>query len=194
MFIATIDQQDATGEIAQIYRDEAAALGFVMEGTKCWTALPHLSPMVENLLNAARSNFSLGLINWRLITLIAAKEIPSTYCSHVYAKLLVKDLGSKVQVLAIQRDFRKAGLTSRQVAMLTYAEQVVRDASLINEDDITVLRTHHFSDREIADIAFCASYRCFMSRYFDAVGAMPEDTWLDADDEFRTAMTVGKAV
>lgn len=194
MFIATIDEKDATGEIAAIYRDEAEALGFVMEGTKCWTALPHLSAMVEHLLHAARNNFSLGLTNWRLITLIAAREIPSTYCSHVYAKLLVKDLGSKEQVLAIQRDFRNAGLPARDVAMLAYAERIARDASRITSKDIDALRAHGFGDREVADIAFCASYRCFMSRYFDAVGAMPESVWLDADETFRSAMTVGKPV
>ena len=192
MFIGTIDEQDATGDIAEIYQDEAKALGFVMEGTKCWTALPHIAPMVEHLLHAARSNFSLGLVNWRLITLIAAKQIPSTYCSHVYSKLLVNDLGSKEKVFAIQHDFRTAGLAAKTVAMLAYAEQIARDASLITEDDIAALRKHGFSDREIADIAFCASYRCFMSRYFDAVGAMPESTWLDPDPTFRTAMTVGK--
>jgi len=192
VFIATIGEEDATGEIAEIYRDEAKALGFVMEGTKCWTALPHIAPMVEHLLHAARSNFSLGLVNWRLITLVAAKQIPSTYCSHVYAKLLVNDLGSKQKVLAIQHDFRSAGLAAKTVAMLAYAEQIARDASLVTEGDIEVLRKHGFSDREIADIAFCASYRCFMSRYFDAVGAMPESSWLDPDPEFRAAMTVGK--
>ena len=194
MFIATIGEEDATGEIAEIYRDEAKALGFVMEGTRCWTALPHIAPMVEHLLHAARSNFSLGLVNWRLITLVAAKQIPSTYCSHVYAKLLVNDLGSKQKVLAIQHDFRSAGLAAKTVAMLAYAEQIARDASLVTEGDIEVLRKHGFSDREIADIAFCASYRCFMSRYFDAVGAMPESSWLDPDPEFRAAMTVGKPV
>jgi uncharacterized peroxidase-related enzyme len=192
VFIGTIDEKDATGAIAEIYQDEAKALGFVMEGTKCWTALPHIAPMVEHLLHAARSNFSLGLVNWRLITLIAAKQIPSTYCSHVYSKLLVNDLGSKEKVFAIQHDFRTAGLAAKTVAMLAYAEQIARDASLITEDDIAALRKHGFSDREIADIAFCASYRCFMSRFFDAVGAMPESTWLDPDPTFRTAMTVGK--
>jgi uncharacterized peroxidase-related enzyme len=192
VFVGTIDEKDATGDIAEIYQDEAKALGFVMEGTKCWTALPHIAPMVEHLLHAARSNFSLGLVNWRLITLIAAKQIPSTYCSHVYSKLLVNDLGSKQKVFAIQHDFRTAGLAAKTAAMLGYAEQIARDASLITEDDIAALRKHGFSDREIADIAFCASYRCFMSRYFDAVGAMPESTWLDPDPAFRTAMTVGK--
>lgn len=193
MFIKTVAPEDATGEVAAIYRAEIEAMGFVMEGTACWTAVPGLSPMVEHLLNTARKNFSLGLRAWRLITLIAAKHVPSTYCSLVYGKLLAGDLG-KDQVLAIQRDFRNAGLDARDVAMLAYAEQVARDASMITQSDIAALRTAGFGDQQIGEIAFCAAFRCFMSRYFDAVGASPEAMFIDPDPEFRAAMTVGKAV
>lgn len=194
MFIQTIDDAAATGEIARIYAEEKAALGFVMEGTRCWTARPDLLPLVDHLLNTARTDFSLGLRAWRLITLIAAKHIPSTYCSHVYARGLVADLGSKEQVLAIHRDFRNAGLSDRDVAMLAYAEQVAVDASRITQADIDALRAVGFSDRNIADIAFCAAFRCFMSRYFDATGATPEPFFFDEDPGFRAAMTVGKPI
>lgn len=194
MFIETIGEDEATGEIADIYAQEKEALGFVMEGTRCWTARPDLLPMVDHLLNAARSKFSLGLRGWRLITLIAAKHIPSTYCSHVYARSLIKDLGSKERVLAVHRNFRNAGLSDKDVAMLAYAEQVAIDASTITQWDIDALRGVGFSDVEIADIAFCAAFRCFMSRYFDATGAMPEPFFFDEDPEFREAMTVGKPI
>ena len=194
MFIKTVDPQDATGEVAEIYQGEIASFGFVMEATACWTAVPGLSPMVEHLLNTARKNFTLGLRNWRLITLVAAKVVPSTYCSHVYSMLLVKDIGSKEQVLAIQRDYRTASLSDKDVAMLAYAEQVARDASKITQQDIDALRTIGFTDVQIGEIAFCSAFRCFMSRYFDAVGAMPEPVFFDADVEFREAMTVGKPI
>ena len=194
MFIETIGEDEATGEIADIYAEEKKALGFVMEGTRCWTARPDLLPMVDHLLNTARASFSLGLRGWRLITLIAAKHIPSTYCSHVYARSLVKDLGSKERVLAVHRNFRNAGLSDRDVAMLAYAEQVAIDASTITPWDIDALRAAGFSDVNIADIAFCAAFRCFMSRYFDATGAQPEPFFFDEDPEFREAMTVGKAI
>lgn len=194
MFIGTIGEDEATGDVAQIYAEEKKALGFVMEGTRCWTARPDLLPTVDHLLNAARSSFSLGLRGWRLITLIAAKHIPSTYCSHVYARGLAADLGSKEQVLAIHRDFRNAGLSEKDVAMLAYAEQVTIDASRTTQADIDALRAVGFSDVNIADIAFCAAFRCFMSRYFDATGAQPEPFFFDEDKEFREAMTVGKAI
>ncbi len=194
MFIETIGDDEATGEIAEIYAEEKKALGFVMEGTRCWTARPDLLPMVDHLLNTARASFSLGLRGWRLITLIAAKHIPSTYCSHVYARSLVKDLGSKERVLAVHRNFRNAGLSGKEVAMLAYARQVTIDASKTTQADIDALRAAGFSDVNIADIAFCAAFRCFMSRYFDATGAQPEPFFFDEDPEFREAMTVGKAI
>lgn len=194
MYLQTIAEADATGEIADIYNHEIAQRGFVMEATKCGTFRPDLLPLYENFSASLRANFSLGSRGWRLITFIAAKQIPSSYCSHVYARLLTAELGSKDQVLALQRDYRAAGLGARDVAMLAYAEQIARDASKITPADIDALRAVGFSDIEIGDIALCASWRCFLSRFFDATGASPESMFIDEDEEFRSAMTVGKPI
>ncbi|UXN72840.1 hypothetical protein N8D56_17100 [Devosia sp. A8/3-2] len=78
--------------------------------------------------------------------------------------------------------------------MLAYAEQVTRDASKITQADIDALRAVGFTDVEISDIALCASFRCFLSRFFDATGASPEPIFFDEDPEFREAMTVGKPI
>ena len=129
---------------------------------------------------------------WRLITLIAAKHIPSTYCSYVYGKQLIGDLGSKEAVIAVQRDFRSAGLPERDIEMLSYAEKIAKDASQVTQIDIDRLRSAGFTDQQICDIALCAAFRCFVSRYFDAVGAGPEAVFVDDNEEFRNAMSVGK--
>ena len=192
MYIKTVSPDEATGEVATLYRQEIDSLGFVMEATRCWTARPEVLPLWEHFSEGVKANFSLGLRGWRLITFIAAKQVPSTYCSHVYARSLSKDLG-KEQVLAIQRDFRNAGLSDKDVAMLAYAEQVARDASQITQNHIDALRERGFTDVEISDIALCASIRSFVSRFFDATGATPEPVFFDEDPEFRAAMTVGKA-
>ncbi|MGB3335766.1 MAG: alkylhydroperoxidase [Devosia sp.] len=193
MFLKTVSPDEATGEVAAIYRKEVDAIGFLMDATRCWTARPEVLPLFEHFSEGVKANFSLGMRGWRLITFIAAKQVPSTYCSHVYARTLAKDLG-KEQVLAIQRDFRKAGLSTKDVAMLAYAEQVARDASRITQNHIDALREVGFSDVEISDIALCASIRSFVSRFFDATGATPEPVFFDDDPEFREAMTVGKAI
>ncbi|HET6158084.1 MAG TPA: hypothetical protein VFE34_07060 [Dongiaceae bacterium] len=140
MYLQTIAEEDATGRIAEIYAEQKAHFGFLMEADMCWTTRPDLLPLFTEFFDGVKGGFSLGTREWRLITLIAAKQVPSTYCSYVYGKLLTGDLGSKEAVLAIQRDFRNAGLSEKEVAMLAYAEKITKDASQVLEADIERLR------------------------------------------------------
>jgi uncharacterized peroxidase-related enzyme len=193
MFLRTIAEGDAIGGVAEIYEKQKSQLGFIMAATQCFTARPDLLPIYTDFSNKIRAGFSLGVREWRLITLVAAKHIPSTYCAYVYSQQLIGDLGSKQAVLAVQRDFRSAGLSDKDVTMLAYAEKIVLNASGIAESDIDGLRSAGFTDQQICDIALCAAFRCFVSRFFDAVGAGPEAAFIDDDAEFRTAMTVGRS-
>ncbi len=192
MYLRTIAEDEAAGRVGEIYSKQIAQAGFVMDALKCFTARPDLLPIYVDFSDQIRAKFSLGMRAWRLITFIAAKQVPSTYCSHVYAKQLIADLGSKEAVLAVQRDFRTAGLSAQDVSMLAYAEKIARGASKVTAADIDALRAVGFSDVEICDIALCASFRCFVSRFFDAMGAGTEDAFLDSDAAFRNAMAVGR--
>ena len=194
MFLETISEDDATGRIAELYQTQKAQNGFVMSAMQCWTARTDLLPIYQEFSDKIRAGFSLSPRDWRLITLIAAKHVPSTYCSHVYGRQLITDLGSKDAVLAVQRDFRSADLSERDVEMLSYAETISKDASRVTRERIERLRSVGFTDVQICDIALCAAFRCFVSRFFDAVGAGPEPAFVDADANFRSAMTVGKAI
>ncbi len=192
MFLKTIGEDEATGRVAEIYAANKANLGFVMSATACWTTRPDLLPLWEDFFAQVKANFSLTARDWRLITFVAAQQVPSTYCAMVYGKQLLDDLGSKETVLSVQRDFRNAGLNARDVAMLDYAEAVAKDASRITEEDIEALRAAGFSDVQISDIALCASLRCFMARFFDATGAGPEAAFIDEDKDFRDALSIGR--
>lgn len=95
------------------------------------------------------------------------------------------------QTLAVHRDYRNAGLTEQQVAMLAYVEQITINASHITQGDIDSLRAVGLTDVNIADIALAASFRNFLSRYFDAVGAEVEADFLDSDLKVRDELAVG---
>jgi len=190
MYISTVEPSQASGEIAELYAGEIASMGMVMQATQCWTARPDVAVPVEALLHRIRDGFSLGLLNFRLVTFIAARNVPSSYCSHVYFRMLVGMIGRE-QALAVHRDYRNAGLEAWQVEMLAYAEQITRDASKITQADIDRLRAAGLTDLNIADIALAASFRNFLSRYFDAVGASAEPQFLDDDLAVRSELAVG---
>ncbi len=162
MFIKSVDPTEATGDIADLYAAKVESSGMVMEATQCWSARPDIIIPVENLLTKLWDGFSLGLLNYKLITFVAAQHVPSSYCSHVYFRLLSEELGRE-RTLAVRRDYGSAGLSEQQVAMLDYAAQISKDASKITDEDIQKLRSVGLSDLNIADIALAASFRAFMS-------------------------------
>lgn len=192
MFLTTITETDASGSVAEIYRAQKEQIGLVMSAIQCWTARPDLLPAYQEFSAKVRNGFSLSPRDWRLITFVAAKHVPSTYCSHVYGRQLVSDLGSRDAVIALQHDHRQLDLSDRDVEMLSFAEQVAVAAHRVDPKRIEQLRSVGFSDVQIADIALCAAFRCFVSRYFDALGAGPESIFIDEDPAFQSAMTVGR--
>jgi alkylhydroperoxidase family enzyme len=82
------------------------------------------------------------------------------------------------QVEAIARDYRSAGLSPAEVAILSFAEKVVRQANQVRREDVDALRSQGLSDGEILDIAMAAAARSFFSKVIDAVGAEPEARYI----------------
>jgi hypothetical protein len=149
MFLKTIAEADASGRVAEIYAEDVRDMGVLMSATTCWTVRPDLLPLWTDFLEGVKAGFTLSPRDWRLITFIAAIEVPSTYCVMVYAQRLIADLGTKEAVLALRRDFRRAGLPERDVAMLAFAQKVARAAHEVTQADTDALRAwlHRSADR-----------------------------------------------
>jgi uncharacterized peroxidase-related enzyme len=187
-----VAEVDATGALAEVYRKEKEGVGFVPEAARCLSTRPDMPALFDAFFDGIKGDFSLGGRAWCLITLVAAAHLRSTYCSHVYSKRMLALGESRETLLAIQRNYRTAGLADKDVAMLAYAEKVTVAADQVTQSDIDRLRTFGFTDRNIFDIALCASFRCMLSRMVDATGAVPEPAFHDADRAFCKAMTVGR--
>jgi len=192
MFLKTVAEEDATGAIAEVYAKEKEGVGFVPEAARCLSTRPDVPALFDTFFDGIKANFSLGGREWCLITFVAAAHLRSTYCSQVYSKRLLALGESRETLLAIQRNYRTAGLTDKDMAMLAYAEKVTVAADQVTQSDIDRLRTFGFTDQNIFDIALCASFRCMLSKMVDATGAVPEPAFHDSDEAFRTAMMVGR--
>jgi len=108
------------------------------------------------------------------------------------AVLLRSGIFTDEQVTAIARDYRRAGLTPAEVAMMAFAEQVASRASSVTREHIAGLRRHGFCDTEILDIALAAGARCFFSKVLDGVGAEPDDAYSSLDAGVRRSLAVGR--
>ena len=90
-----------------------------------------------------------------------------------HGAVLRSSVFSDEQVEAIARDYRTAGLSTAEVAMMAFAQKVTLNAYRVVPEDVEGLRRHGFSDQEILDIVLTAAARSFYSKALDAIGATP---------------------
>jgi uncharacterized peroxidase-related enzyme len=80
----------------------------------------------------------------------------------------------ETQARAVQEDYRSAGLTPREVALLDYAVKLAKSPWTMSRGDLDALRGHDFSDEQLVDAVHCISYFCFINRVLDGLGVEPE--------------------
>ena len=89
-----------------------------------------------------------------------------------------KDLRSVVasdgQRQAVQDDYRSAGLTAREVALLDFAVKLTKSPVGVRKDDLDALRRHGFKDEQLVDAVHCVGYFNFINRVLDGLGVDPE--------------------
>lgn len=87
---------------------------------------------------------------------------------------LRSEVGSEAQARSVQGDFRTAGLSAREVALLDYAVKLTLAPRTVGADDLDGLRRHGYSDEQLVDAVQCVGYFNFINRVLDGLGVDPE--------------------
>lgn len=173
MIITPPTPDEASGHVADMYAEDLADDGFIYAHTQAMAMNPDVHVAFEALVRASVP--SIGLRNYELVTLAAARGIRSSHCLLAHGrKTLRADLMDEDQLVSLAHDYRAADLTDAEIAMMAYAERLSTDAAGMTDADSSALRAHGFSDRQIADITFAAAARNFFSRSLQAL-AVPVD-------------------
>ncbi|RPH55696.1 MAG: hypothetical protein EHM81_14225 [Chloroflexi bacterium] len=91
-------------------------------------------------------------------------------------------------MIAIAADYHNAGLEPVEVASMALAEKVILDQHGITQQDINGLLAYGLTDEEILDIVLTAAARSFYTKVLDALGAEPDDAYLELEPELRAAL------
>ena len=164
--IRTVPENEASGVIAEIYAEDVEDLGYVPSHTKVMALNPEAYRAFEKLASSIAR--PLGIRRYELVTLAAAEAIGSDACRFAHARKSLKYMDAD-EVLRVVTDYRNAGLTDAEVAMMDFAATLSRDSRGMTDADSRRLREHGFSDREIVDIALAAGMRNFFSRTLHAL-------------------------
>lgn len=191
-YIETTPPATATGDVRAIYERNQAKFGYVPNYVKLFSHRPQVLMQWGPFLGSIRD--PMDLRRYELVTLAAARALRSSYCALAHGTVLRRQFYPADRLQAIAHDYTAAELTPAEVAMMRFAELVVRDAAAVTRDDVQVLRDHGFGDTEIFDIAATASVRCFFSKLSDALGAEPDATFAQLEEGLRTELVVGRPI
>ena len=182
--IVTPEPGEATGEVAEIYAEDIADMGYVPSHTRVMAINPEAYRAWENLIGAIAR--PMDKRRYELITLAAAAALRSKACRLAHGKKSLQYI-SEDQLVRIARDYHDAGLSAAEVAMMEFAEKLSTDSAAMTDADSTTLREHGFSDREIVDIALVAAARNYYSRALHALG-VEVDVPLGLSEPLRSAL------
>ena len=102
--------------------------------------------------------------------------------------MLRKNFFSAEQLIAIVTDYRNASLDPQDVAVMALAEKVILDQHNVTQEDISGLLAFGLTDEEVLDVVLTAAARSFYTKVLDALGAEPDDAYLELEPELRTAI------
>jgi alkylhydroperoxidase family enzyme len=134
----------------------------------------------------------MDLRRYELATLAAARRLRSSYCCLAHGTVQIEQFDEPVLEIAL--DHRAAGLDEVDVAVMDLAEQVVDDATSIDDADLQPLRDLGISETEIMDVVLAAAARCFFSKTLDAIGVRADAQYRELEPRLREALVVGRPI
>ena len=97
------------------------------------------------------------------------------YCVVAHGAILRVRAKNPLVADQVATNYRKADITSRQMAMLDFAVKVSRHAEEIGDVDFDALRAHGFSDEDIWDIGAISAFFALSNRMANLVNMRPND-------------------
>ena len=185
-FVRTIPEEEADGEVAEIYDGTRAQFGYLPNLVRPFSLRPEVYGGWVQLNGAIKAH---DLRRYELATVAAARRLRSSYCALQHGKVLAQQFLSFEEVSGLPE-----GLDEADRAVMELAEKVVEDATSVTQADVDRLRRLGLSDSEIVDVVLAAAARCFFSKTLDALGVAPDAVYADLPPEFREALTVGRPI
>jgi uncharacterized peroxidase-related enzyme len=173
MIVTTPEPESASGHVADMYTGDLHDDGMIYAHTRAMAVNPEAHQAFEALVRAIVP--SIGLRNYELATLGAARAIGSQHCLLAHGRKSMRaGLFEEDELAHLVRDEPGSGLDDADAAVLEFAERLSTDAAAMTDADTQRLRDAGFTDRQIVDIALAAGARNYFSRVLQAL-AVPVD-------------------
>jgi len=189
-YLKTISEDQAENLVLEQYQAAQKSLGYVPNYIKTLSLHPEVYDAWTKLIGAIRSKMRLR--RYELVTFAAAMELECTYCMLAHGSILRKNFFTAAQLIAIVKDFHNADLAPEEVALMSFAQKIIKNAHEVSESDIDELRKQGLEEREILDVVLTTTARSFFSKTLDALDAKPDEIYKELEPELIQVLALGR--
>ena len=190
-FIDTNHSSELDDEVRAMYARQSTHYGYIPNYAKVFCHRPEVMCLWAQLLSGVKRHMDKR--RYELTTFAAANALRSTLCSLAHGKALT-EFFSNEDIQTMARGKAPASLSAGEVAMIAFARDVARDATMVTSGQVEQLKLCGFTDAEIFDIAATAAARAFWTKVLDGLGVEADAACRQIDSEFREALTVGRPI
>ena len=170
-WIETIHEEDATGDLKEIYDDIAGKRGKVANIIRIHSLNPPtMKAHMDLYMKVVFGRSKLRRPDRELIATVVSAANGCPYCVHHHAEALTNYWKDRARIDRVVEDYRAVDFPPKTRAMLDYAVKVTTALPSVTEADVAALRDVGFSDRDILDINLIASYFNFVNRIASGLG------------------------
>ena len=192
-FTRPIEESAAAGATAELYAGERGRVGFLPRYAQAFGARPGVYLAWRQLITEVAS--SMPARRFELVTLAAARELRSTYCSVAHGSILAERFMAPDDVAQLAQGGVPDVLDDGERAVVAFAAKAARSAAEITEADVEEMRSHGLDDAEILDVVLATAARCFFSTVLEATGTQADAGYAATlDPVLRDALTVGRPI
>jgi alkylhydroperoxidase family enzyme len=150
--IQTIAPEEATGELAKLYKIIETMRGSVGNNAKLFSISPELLHQQMDFIKFYINHPTLSLPLLAAIRIMVSSGEECQFCIDYNTGMLINLAGWTFdQVTAMRNDPNTANLPEREIAMLNLAIKAIRNAHGVSANDLDTLREMGWSDSDILD-------------------------------------------
>jgi uncharacterized peroxidase-related enzyme len=164
-WIRVIDEEEADGALAEAYREMASSRGKVANIMKVHSLNPEaMRAHMKLYLTLMFGRSDLARPTRELVAVIVSNANDCRYCVRHHAEALNHYWKDEERIARTLDDFRSAGLTERETAVLEYALKLTKTPGRVESSDIDTLRQAGLDDSAILDLNLIVNYFNFVNR------------------------------
>lgn len=170
-WIKVIDEDQAEGELKQVYSRVSGARGKVANIFKAHSLRPEvMNRHLDLYLAIMYGKSGLSRQQREMIAAVVSAVNNCNYCVVHHSEALSKYLQHEELIQSLIRDHHVREVPEKDRKMLDYAVKLTKSPDSVSQEDIEELRRAGFDDGSILDVALVTAYFNFANRVVSGLG------------------------